>query len=603
MSYSYDAEGENTGMTDASGTSSYAYDPFGELTSMTSGAGNTVGYTYNSDGEPTGVTYPLPSTATWATSDTISYSYDHAGYPASITDFNGHEISISRTADGLPSSMALGSTGDTISATYDPADQPSAISLKNSSTTLQSFTYADAQARNILTETDTPTSSQSPAAYTYNSQGSVMSMRPGTGSALDYTFDASGNLDTLPTGAATSYDNAGELTSSALGSATTSYAYNADGQRVSAEQGSATVASGTWNGAGELGSYDDPGANMATAVYDGNGLRASATVGATSQTFTWNAASQGPQLLMDSQNAYIYGYHLGPIEQVNLSSGAVSYLTSDALGSIRGTVNSSGALTATTAYDAWGNPEAAGGLTAQTPFGYAGGYTDPTGLIYLVNRYYDPASGQFLSVDPDVSSTLQPYSYGQDDPVQFTDPLGLAPESGAAAADKPYKPGNKFYILGAWNDSDGRYIPLRHGFANDEGDHPRGFGYTHYASKHNLTGHGVIREAIEKGDRVKYKDDEYSGWPVWDYEIVVQSEIWEAMDVTYLENVLVGTSEDPNFWGRRLEDGHRLGVLTAFCPLASEHNTCPPFVSGYQNDEFGWAFYEKGQTKNPGAQM
>ena len=95
-----------------------------------------------------------------------------------------------------------------------------------------------------------------------------------------------------------------------------------------------------------------------------------------------------------------------PAEQVNLSTGTVTYLVGDLLGSVRGTVSSSGTLTATTSYDAWGNPATTGGLTSATPFGYAGGYTDPTGLIYLLARYYDPGTGQFISVDPDLAQTL-----------------------------------------------------------------------------------------------------------------------------------------------------------------------------------------------------
>ncbi len=58
----------------------------------------------------------------------------------------------------------------------------------------------------------------------------------------------------------------------------------------------------------------------------------------------------------------------------------------DSLGSFRGTVNSSGSFTGTTSYDAWGNPETTGGLTSVTSFGYAGSCTDPSGLIYLINR-------------------------------------------------------------------------------------------------------------------------------------------------------------------------------------------------------------------------
>jgi RHS repeat-associated protein len=124
-------------------------------------------------------------------------------------------------------------------------------------------------------------------------------------------------------------------------------------------------------------------------------------------------------------NAYIYTTGTAPAEQVSLATGTVTYLVADLLGSVRGTVSLAGALTATTAYDAWGNPETTGGLTTATPFGYAGGYTDPSGLIYLINRYYAPWLGQFTSVDPDLADTLQPYAYAGDNPVSGTDPNGL----------------------------------------------------------------------------------------------------------------------------------------------------------------------------------
>ena len=42
----------------------------------------------------------------------------------------------------------------------------------------------------------------------------------------------------------------------------------------------------------------------------------------------------------------------------------------------------------------------------------------------VVGRYYDPSTGQFLSVDPLVDGTGEPYVYAQDNPVNDADPTG-----------------------------------------------------------------------------------------------------------------------------------------------------------------------------------
>jgi RHS repeat-associated protein len=60
-----------------------------------------------------------------------------------------------------------------------------------------------------------------------------------------------------------------------------------------------------------------------------------------------------------------------------------------------------------------------------TRFGYAGEYTDPSGLIYLRARYYDTVTAQFLSVDPIVVATRSSYAYTHGDPIQDSDPMGL----------------------------------------------------------------------------------------------------------------------------------------------------------------------------------
>ena len=43
---------------------------------------------------------------------------------------------------------------------------------------------------------------------------------------------------------------------------------------------------------------------------------------------------------------------------------------------------------------------------------------------YGVSRYYDPGTGQFLSVDPMVAQNDDAYVYGSDNPIENTDPTG-----------------------------------------------------------------------------------------------------------------------------------------------------------------------------------
>ena len=65
--------------------------------------------------------------------------------------------------------------------------------------------------------------------------------------------------------------------------------------------------------------------------------------------------------------------------------------------------------------------------TVENPFQFAGQYTDAkTGLQDLRARYYDPATGQFLSRDPLEDTTLHPFAYADNDPTNATDPSGLS---------------------------------------------------------------------------------------------------------------------------------------------------------------------------------
>ena len=123
--------------------------------------------------------------------------------------------------------------------------------------------------------------------------------------------------------------------------------------------------------------------------------------------------------------SYVYGRTRLILEQINTTTGIVLYLHHDQQRSIRLVTSSTGTEEASYTYDAYGNTTGTTG-TAKTPLGFDAQYTSTdTGLIYLRARTYDPATAQFLSVDPLAGLTRAPYTYTEDNPVNAGDPSGL----------------------------------------------------------------------------------------------------------------------------------------------------------------------------------
>ncbi|MGV8857602.1 RHS repeat-associated core domain-containing protein [Rhodoglobus sp.] len=81
-------------------------------------------------------------------------------------------------------------------------------------------------------------------------------------------------------------------------------------------------------------------------------------------------------------------------------------------------------VTSTNAYDPFGKRTHTG--TKDSAFGFSGNLTDvDTGLIYMRARDYDPRTGQFLTVDPALYFTGDPYAYVSNNPLLRIDPTGL----------------------------------------------------------------------------------------------------------------------------------------------------------------------------------
>ncbi|MDB5480309.1 MAG: repeat protein [Caulobacteraceae bacterium] len=111
-----------------------------------------------------------------------------------------------------------------------------------------------------------------------------------------------------------------------------------------------------------------------------------------------------------------------------MTASNASYLITDRQGSTAGTVNTSGNVTATYTYDAYGAPNAWGTVGSSTRFRYTGQAAIPEAQLYYYKaRVYDPVFGRFLQADPvGYGPDVNWYVYVGDDPVNSVDPTGDA---------------------------------------------------------------------------------------------------------------------------------------------------------------------------------
>jgi RHS repeat-associated protein len=411
VKYEYNADGERTKMTDGTGTTKYTYDQLARLTETKDGHGDTVAYEYNLADQPTKITYP--------NGKAVTRTYDEDGRLHGVTDWLERTTTFSYDPDSDLTAIAFPSgSGEEDTYAYDD-DEISEVKMSKGSETLASLAYTrdqDGQITNTISK-GLPGEEETPDTYDANG-------RLTRAATTSYEYDAANNPTKIGSSSNT-HNEADELekTSSA------SYEYDELDERTKTTPTSGSATSYSYDQAGNLTSVarTEEGETPAiedTYAYNGEGLRASETVGGTTSYLTWDTTEELPLILNDDTNSYIYGRLGMPIEQINNSTGTVEYLHHDQQGSTRLLTGSTGTITGKCTYSAYGTPTCEG--TATTPLGYDAQYTSTdTGLIYLRNRVYDPSTAQFLTRDPLAAISGEPYSYAGDNPVNYGDPTGL----------------------------------------------------------------------------------------------------------------------------------------------------------------------------------
>ena len=125
---------------------------------------------------------------------------------------------------------------------------------------------------------------------------------------------------------------------------------------------------------------------------------------------------------------YLLGVGLDELYLTSNAGVNDSYLR-DALNSTLAVTSASGSILDQVTYDPYGNRSDSNASYAPV-FKFTGREYEGAGFAYttlynLRGRYYDAATGRFISRDPaGLSGGVNLYAYAGDDPVDFSDPTG-----------------------------------------------------------------------------------------------------------------------------------------------------------------------------------
>jgi RHS repeat-associated protein len=437
--------GRLTSMTDGSGTTDFAYDGIGHLlrkTQVTNGvtlitsysyyadtddvqtmtlpSGTKIGYTWDNNGHISAMTL-TPAGSTTATNLVTSIKYQPFNGPLTWTLGNGEKVGRNYDLDGAVS-------GDPIDSQIDYSADKQA---------LQDVTLGGGSSFSASTVTYSGYRS-----FTYDNffhvtglSGSVAigGKNPKT-LALTYGSDSADNRLTYVNGSKTTNytpsTTSNQLASSKKGFATTHYYYDLNGNFTGT---SSTAPTNTYDALNRLIQYAS-GKTTATYAYNGHSERVLKTVGTTTTLFAYDEAGH----LIGEYNGSTpveETVWLGDMPVAIQEPSGTYYVHADYRNVPRQIDNAKKQVVW-----AW-DPYVFGDTSPDqnppgTPFSkfvynlrFPGQYYDSeTGFFYNMNRYFDPATGRYTSVDPlGLLAGVNPYIYVLNNPLSYIDPFGLDP--------------------------------------------------------------------------------------------------------------------------------------------------------------------------------
>ncbi len=392
LTYTYDANGNTTSISNGTSSLSYTYDELNRIKTATDHYGKIIGYQYDGVGNLTRLTYPG--------NKIVQYSYDTADRLQQVTDWLNNSTTYTRNNAGQITLETLGN-GAIVTKTYDTVGR--LVSLNN------------------LTADDDIISSHQ---MTLDEGGNIIR------SIVDLPLQPE-----LPPSSAMTYDSTNRI----LQGAGVTYTHDPNG-RIIEQHENGDVLVYNFNSQDLISSIVNNGSTQAQYVYDVNDDRVSRTINGVETRFVVDSNTGLSRVLAETDNTgiiqryYIYGD--GLLSQID-SSNNVKFYHFDPTGHTLALTNDSGNVTDKYAFSPFGKTSIDG--STHNPFLYVGRYgvmDDGNGLHYMRARYYREDIKRFLSLDVLHGELFNPqslnrYAYVLGNPIMGIDPSGLLFEYGS----------------------------------------------------------------------------------------------------------------------------------------------------------------------------
>jgi|GEM_PF-2888861 len=424
------------------------YSPRGLLASITEPSNQSAALTYNSVGRVATLTDSIGA---------IGYGYDNKGNLLTVTE--GTKV-ITRQYNNLNRlELYRNDDGEEIEYRYYPEGQLWKI-IYPDKTKVVEYTYDDANRLKTVRDWDNRITT-----YHWDADGRLESIDRANDTRRVLAYDAAGRTTSIreiaADGKLISYykferDPLGRVKHEVRGPRPPPYltdvqtatfdiddrlaTFNGQnvGNDVDGNMTSAPVAAAQWktfnyDARNRLTSIDSP--SIWENVFDAEGLRVEIRNAGVPTKFVVSPGTLAKTLVQINEDGtrryFVYGlgllYH---IDGEDTASPVTTTYHYDAQGSTLALSGDSGAAIGRFHYDPYGLVTGKQGIT-DTIFQFNGHYgiaTDPTGLVHLNARFYNPYLKRFMNSDPaGFAGGMNWFAYSAGDPINLFDPLGLGP--------------------------------------------------------------------------------------------------------------------------------------------------------------------------------